>query len=93
MDRDIAAAGADKLQQRLLLGLGVLELGIAAVGVGDDQRVLADGRRLEDGRILAQGYLETSRVLQQLGKVECLIAVTVVLPLATGKKVDLDPAG
>jgi hypothetical protein len=66
---------------------------VAAVRVGNDQRVLSDRRHLEDGRILAQSYLETSRVLQQLGKVECLIAVTVVLPLATGKKVNLHTAG
>ena len=76
-----------------MLGLRVLELRVAAVRDGDDQRVLADRRRLEDGRIFAQSYLETSRVLQQLAKVECLIAVTVVLPLATGKKVNLDTAG
>ena len=76
-----------------MLGLGVFELGVAAVGVGDDQRILANRRGFQDRRIFTQGDLETSRVLQQAGKVECLITVTVVLPLSAGKKINLGPAG
>lgn len=81
-----------ELQKRLLLGPRVLELRVAAVCVGDDQRVLPDGRGLENGGILAQGHFITTGVLQQLGKVKCLVAIAVMLPLAAGEHVDAGTA-
>ena len=59
---------ANELEERLLLARGELELGVAAVGDDDDQVVLADGGRLEDRGVLADGHLEPAGVLQGLAR-------------------------
>src|SRR5262249_8143201 len=87
-----SVTGADELEDRLLLAAGELELGVAVVGGDDDQVVLADGGGFEDGGILTEGHLEPARVLQGTGKVECLVAVAVVLPLAAREQEDLGPS-
>ena len=71
----------------------VIGAGLAAIGVGDEQVVLAQGGRLQDGGVFTDGHFVAPRVLQRLGKVKCLIAISVVLPLSAGKQYTLAPAG
>ena len=51
-------ARLDVIEQGLLLGLGELELGVAAVGVDDDQVVLAHGAGVS--RMAASSPMVTS---------------------------------
>ena len=89
VDRDVAVSRPDEFEDGLLLAPGELELRVAAVGVDDDQVVLADGGRLEDRGVLADGDFEPAGVLQGVGQVECLFAVAVVLALAARQQEDL----
>ena len=93
VDRDVSVAGPDEVEDRLLLARGEFELVVAAVGVDDDQVVLAHGRGFQDRGVLADRDLEPAGVLQGAGQVQCLVAVSVMLALAAREQEDLGAVG
>ena len=93
VDRDVPVSRANEVEDRLLLAGRELEFVVAAIGGDDDQVVLADGRRFQDGGVLADRDLEPAGVLQRAGQVQCLVAVSVMLALAAREQEDLGAVG
>ena len=93
MDRDIAVAGPNEIENRLLLAGCELELVVAAIGHDDQDVVFTDRGRFQDGGVLTDCNLEPAGILERGRQVQCLIAVSVMLALPAGKHEDLGAIG
>src|SRR5207249_2419503 len=78
-------AVVDELKQRLLLAGRETELRIAPVGHRNDQVILGQTWRLQDGRVLANRYFQLFGVLQRFLQQIRLPAVAMMIALSAGE--------
>jgi hypothetical protein len=93
VDRDAAMPGLDVVEQRLLLRAGEHVLEIAAIGVDHHHVILVQNGGFEDRGILVDRHLVATGVFQQVGQVQCLVTVAVVVSRAAGQEQDLGASG
>ena len=93
VNRDVAVSGANELEDRLLLAGVNLNSSSRRSAVTMSRSYLLHGRRFQDGGVFADRDLEPAGVFERAGKVQCLIAVSVMLALAARKQQDLGAVG